>query len=150
MESKNILRVINNFKKVLPAASLGSLNMNEVRVSGNDCGTTHCHGGWYAVAVCDLTKSVTFSDGACMMAHTLGLGVGGKYESVVNLSRWAAINSDIWGNISGCYMFSSRTAFYHPTKRPYGAMNLQDIVDHWTEVYERVKAQESLIENKIS
>ena len=51
--SQQIQTVIDNFEKVLPQATLENhLDMKEeqVRNGSYDCGTVHCHAGWYAVA----------------------------------------------------------------------------------------------------
>ena len=142
--SKQILTVINNFKKVLPLATREwHLNMSETRVNncGHKCGTIHCHAGWYAIAKnLHEKREVSFTHGAIQMS--IDLGHKGDMDS--SLINWADKNPEIWGNNDGDGMFSTRRAFSHPTKRPEGAENLQHIIDHWTEVYERVLA----IENK--
>lgn len=140
VSSEAILTVIENFKSVLPLAkSKFHLDMSESNVNrdGHTCGTVHCHGGWYAIAALD-TKNyiVDFDNGADIMARHLGLI--GRYR----MMEWADQNPRLWGNEMGYSMFSGKMAFHHPTKRPSGALTLKDIVDHWVEVYGRVKAIE--------
>jgi hypothetical protein len=121
--------VIDNLTKVLPmAANECNLDM----MQGDICGTIHCHGGWYFLSKVDNPEVYnTYLDGAALMAQDLG------FDREMKLTRWAQNNSDIWGNTSGPYMFSSRMAFSSPT-RPDGALNLQHIVDHWREVQSRL------------
>lgn len=143
IKSENILKVINNFKKVLPMAKRDrqlDMSQSDVNFAGYPCGTIHCHAGWYAVASCDvLTKILTYVNGIEQMAKDLDI----PYEIIL---LWASSNYEIWGNCYGSRMFNNRIAFCHPVNRPEGARNLQDIVDHWTEVYERVKIIELLSE----
>lgn len=125
--------VIDNFKSVLHLAKgEGHLDMYESKVNINHpCGTVHCHGGWYAVATCNLRQSLDYESGIRIMKFDLG------FDSECLLNKWADDNPDLWGNIYGACMFSARKAFISPT-RPYGAKNLQDIIDHWTEVRDRL------------
>lgn len=137
-KSENILKVINNFKKVLPLAKRDEqLNMSVSQVSSVGCGTIHCHGGWYAVAACDTSEFIVFDNGACKMTEDLGFDDPDMYS----LTTWANQNPEIWGNNKGAGIFCRANAF-EGVNRPAGAKNLQDIIDHWTEVYERVKAIE--------
>jgi hypothetical protein len=133
-KSENILKVIKAFQKVLPLTKKEKrhLDMGEPNVNiGTECGTIHCHGGWFAVAVCDLKKGVDYIDGANEMARMLG------FAFYLDLESWARDEEKIWGNDAGALMFSDSSAF-QSEKRPEGAKSLQDIVDHWKEVYERV------------
>lgn len=114
-----------------------------VNVPGHVCGTIHCHAGWYAIAACDLTHILSYFDGSRQMALDLGVNNPSLIEA------WASTNPKIWGNRNGSAMFCEEEAFFHPTKRHNGAENLQHIIDHWTEVYERVKALELLSEPPI-
>lgn len=138
-KSENILKVIEVFKKVLPMAKRKRhLNMDEISVQNEDhaCGTVHCHGGWFAVGFCDLSNPyITFLNGGEEMAHVLG------FKRMDDLQVWASENPKLWGNRRGDGMFAERAAF-RSSDRPRGASNLQHIIDHWTEVYERVKALE--------
>ncbi len=162
--SQQVQVVIDNFKKVLPIANGHThlLNMSESKVyipSANLCDTPMCHGGWYAAAVfekLDLQKEqIDYSEGAYKMAKDLGfnykspedpenrdpfyeeraerLGLGARFD----LESWAMMNPKIWGNGNGDDMFSNRFAFESPS-RVTGANSLQDIVNHWTEVRDRL------------
>jgi hypothetical protein len=155
VKSKDVRRVIEGFKSVVHLAhSNDSLDMEEssVEQADNDiygiytCGTTHCHAGWYAVAhieeVRELIRStygkrtrISFVDGVLLMESHLGI------EKGRSISSWADHNPELWGNDSGQTMFSRASAFTSPS-RPKGARNLQDIIDHWTEVAERLEALE--------
>lgn len=145
MNSKQVLTVIKNLQRVIPAGK--GLDMNKCDV--HLCGTTHCHGGWYAVATMPFfrllfpfgiwllnIKEIDFLDGAERMSKDLG------FEEERELSNWAKENPLIWGNEDGDRMFGHKKAFYHPTKRPDGAESIADIVDHWYDVYDRLKAEE--------
>lgn len=152
--SKQVLFVINNFKKILPLAILENhLNMRITHVNEcnrHQCGTIHCHGGWYAIARCNLNNEISFKEGANMMAIDLGFN---EYncnnifiDILYSLIEWANENQTTWGNRWGGVMFTDSIAFFHPSKRPNGAQNLQHIIDHWTEVYERLLALENQVE----
>lgn len=106
--------------------------MDEIEVNTNYvCGTVHCHAGWYAIAVCDTSKNLDFFDGIQELAKDLG------FENGLKLKLWGASNPKIWGNKNARDMFSNKVAFVSNT-RPEGAKTLQNIVDHWEEVYNRL------------
>lgn len=167
--SAGIRKVIDNLKKAVVMD--GQLDMGCVSVNtlGHVCGTTHCHGGWYAVVACDLTMGLCYTDGSEQMNTDLGftepvLGmihyyrqagfpmtfgltqieknkVFELYKKGDHVINWAKSNPHLWGNRYGEGMFSSEVAFASEEK-PNGAATLQDIVDHWEGVYERVVADE--------
>jgi hypothetical protein len=146
-KSEDVLKVINNFREVLHLAQgERKLNMHQDKVWA--CQTSFCHGGWYAMATMNPLKlfflpfTADYEDGACKMAQDLGFGDGQE------LRTWAHRNPDIWGNAQGSNMFGASYAFFHREKRPDGATCLNDIVDHWHDVYERIKALEIAEENK--
>lgn len=151
MKSENILKVIDTFKKVLPLATRKNhLDMGETFIKqkdlGHKCGTVHCHAGWYGVAKFDLSKEpvVTYLKGADAIAQDLGFKRTKNGTPRYGLSDWAGQNPNIWGNPFGDRIFSHEIAFMNFEKRPQGAETLQHIIDHWQEVYERVKTQELL------
>lgn len=142
-KSSDVKKVIDLFKSVLPKASReGHLNMMEGGVNlYHECGTVHCHGGWYAIAAnlhfrrilgMQFKRTVSYFDGANAMAKALG------FKHYEELRMWANLNPNIWGNYFGTTMFTMSLAFEHPHKRPYGAKNLQHIIDHWQEVHDRL------------
>lgn len=134
MTKAQVQTVIDNFRKVLPmAVQENHLDMLEedVNLDGYKCGTVHCHGGWYAVATLDLNQSLDFSDGATKMAEHLG------FDNYLSLEDWAEENPGLWGNSRGETMFVFPSAFKSES-RPEGAQNLQDIIDHWSEVQSRL------------
>lgn len=115
------------------------LNIREPNVnrSGYKCGTVHCVAGWYAVGAINLRKKgLTYQDGVYKINRDLGF-TNIYFISASELEIWASLNRNVWGNDNGHFMFSNAIAYYHPTKRPNGALNLQHIIDHITEVYER-------------
>lgn len=139
-KSDDVLKVIENLRKVAIFASFeDSLDMHKGDITGLpmvfSCGTTHCHGGWYAVAVMPfwkrMSRSVGFSDGAKLMAEHLG------FSSQSELQDWARYNPKTWGNPNGDYMFCDESAFLS-SKRPKGAKRFIDIIHHWEDVYERL------------
>lgn len=157
--SAQIRTVIDNFKKVLPLApSILQLNMKETRVNedGHACGTTHRHGGWYAVATVDNVKKIPahYLMGTEQMAKDLGFsGLPTDYMNPFKffnvthqLLRWAGNSPILWGNENGSDMFSSASAFTSG-RRLHGAKTLADIVDHWEEVYQRVALYEETAVN---
>lgn len=139
-KSTDILKVIKNLKKVLPQATRKRhLDMGECMVNKHDyeCGTRHCLAGWYAVATCNTKNALDFVDGVNKMVKHLG------FPNENEFSKWASTNPQIWGNEDGYGIFSDKDAFYNKEKRPEGAENLQHIIDHWEEVYERIKKLET-------
>jgi len=116
---------------------------------GYHCGTINCCGGWYVVAKsmeCG-TCAGYFTYGIKFICEDLGFPIDfdviNYNAGTASICYWAKDNPSIWGNNEGQFMFNDKHAFYHPTKRPEGALNLRHIIDHWTEVAERVKALEA-------
>lgn len=128
--------VIDNLYKVLPRATqYNALDMVMAAVNeDHECGTTHCFGGWYAVAVLDNRIPMGYKDGINIINKHLGF----YFTRTENFQMWAIDNPDIWGNSRGISMYSDRKAFFHQTKRPDGALNLKDIIDHLEEVRDRL------------
>lgn len=139
-KSENIRKVIDVFKSVLPMALKENygLRMSATKI----CGTFMCHGGWFYIGVNGQQQGATFSNGIKLMSKMLGLDNGYYLASSNAISEWAYGNKGVWGNDSGLHMFGSASAFNESKKRPHGAKNLQHIIDHWEEVYDRVKALE--------
>jgi hypothetical protein len=143
--AEDVLKVIRNLETVLPYAKEDhQLDMEEIDVTceegENLCGTVHCHGGWYAVAVKEWQKEpkstfISYTLGAGKMARDLG------FEWMTDLEHWAEEHPRLWGNIHGAGVFSNPMAFQSPT-RPNGARNVRDIVEHWKEVHARILALE--------
>lgn len=138
IKSKNILKVIQKFESIL---HLAPKRENLQMISGwvppslNECGSSCCHGGWYVIAtVRDRCAPMTYNNGVDAMEADLELEKG-------MLRVWSLYNSMLWGNEFGHHIFDAAIAF-HSATRPHGAQTLEDIVDHWKEVYERVKATE--------
>lgn len=133
--NKQIQFIIDNLQKYVdnyPEARLDMLN-SSVNNYGHICGTVHCHAGNYAVqALIDgrLSDIVDYTHGVHLMVIDLG------FEESYDLKIWASMNKRLWGNKWGVEMFIEPSAF-SSEKRPKGAKNNQDIVDHWKEVLKR-------------
>lgn len=150
---QQVQEVIDNLSKILPQAhSNESLDMMEVSVRNGsyDCGTVHCHAGWYAVARLDyffkhgFKGSVNYTDGIDLLCKDLG------FRNKFKLAEWLGHIDGVraWGNDQSLFLFKKKSAFYHPVKRPEGAKNLQHIIDHWIEVKERLVQMENLKPHK--
>lgn len=148
-KSEDVLKVIENFKLIPERKRMekDSLDMMEPDVTsyGHACGTVHCHAGWYAAVNIKKFPSLshlTFFDGANLLTRDIFPELNEIDQSTLyvdrNLPKWATDNPQIWGNEDGGTMFCDEYAFYHETKRPEGAKSVQDIIDHWQEVYERL------------
>ena len=130
-----VAQVFRDAVKKYPHLRLNMCCIN-VNTENHVCGTVHCHGGVYGLMKCDLSKVVYYEDGAEQMAIDLG------FSSMDDLESWAEDNPALWGRENGGWMFTSRMAFYHPTKRPKGAEHVLHIADQWEEVGDRIKATE--------
>lgn len=137
--------LIKNFERILPhAKSDEHLDMKEWLVSsrfhGHQCGTTHCHAGWYLLAKEWDFKSDyleepdgtgwRYGSGELALAKDLG------FKSAFDLTTWADRYPKIWGNREGARMFDSTSAF------GVNIFSLKDIIDHWRGVQERLRAVE--------
>lgn len=150
--SDQVLTVVNTFKKVAMAKRswLGKIigkkdipNMVDMAKGNED--TPCCHGAWYAKANGIEPHPIEsfFVQGANKMVKDLGIPVSMGFSGVEALIIWADSNPILWGNSNGARVFSAngRMAFAGKN-RPRGACTVQDFVDHWTEVYKRIKALE--------
>ena len=156
IKSEDVKEVIRRFESVLPIANKNkdkSMRMNCYFVQDYDygelvhkCGTVHCHAGWFTVAT--MIERGMVGDGNCYdvndgiheMANILG------FPESLSLCEYIEESEEfrrVWGNQWAGDMFMGRIAFYDLEKRPYCAQNLQHIVDHWKEVYERVLEAEN-------
>lgn len=145
-KSKDVRKIVALLTSVLPLAKAKRhLDMGCTKINGDrhKCGTVHCHGGWFGVALkLHLHGEVSFTDGADEMGEMLG------FAGMWPLNDWVKNNPKIWGVFIGDdHIFSASAAkfFHHPTKRPNGAKNLQHIIDHWTEVAERLEVLENQV-----
>jgi hypothetical protein len=134
--SKQAFFVSQVFREAIERYPGLRLDMMETGVNTNHvCGTIHCHSGTYAIMRSDLSRCLSYDDGADQMASDLG------FYDLFNLSEWAGNNPDIWGNTYGRWMFSEKLSFTSPS-RPDGALSIQHIADHWNEVAQRLEAIE--------
>ena len=107
------------------------------RDEGHPCGTVHCFGGWYAIALFDgIREFYYYDDGADEMAKHLGLKEQDR-DGEFSIEEWASNNPDIWGNEYGGNVFVHARAFLTDEKRPLGAQSLKHIIDHLEEVRDR-------------
>jgi len=149
---KQVQALIARFESVIKKWPEGVLDMDEpdVRSGQHNCGTTHCHAGWYAVAYIDEGREfppevednnmrrITCIDGIDLMSRDLG------FRKPVDLRSWAQRNPEIWGNEFGDFMFCKASAF-----GPEGgddAENMQDIVAHWKTVLKTLEQQHGVSE----
>ncbi len=152
---EQVQTVIDNFESIKHLVKDKSqINMSEpsVKSSGNcelddagyACGTVHCHGGWYAVALIqnnsldiDGLEYVSYSEGAASMAAHLG------FDDEIKLQRWAGQNPSIWGNEYGDSMFYVEAAFvgvvYNDLDELMEIEGMQTIIDHWKGVKKRLE-----------
>lgn len=163
--SAQVQKVIDNFKSALPLATMeGHICHSEPRVCSWNykAGTIHCHGGWYVVGSRKLKRrrmsvfayieyrlknrgkfcayrGILFDEGIEQMERDLGN---------IEIRIWAQENPVIWGNDKGEKMFglSGNKLAFQSTKRPNGATCLQEIVDHWEEVRDRLIVLEKQVE----
>lgn len=157
--SKSVRKIVALLTSILPMAiSEEHLDMNQGFICTTEdhiCGTTNCHGGWYAISKGlhyrrerrflrkdrIIPTGADFSDGIRQMTKDLGFSTVGD-----PLLRWVTTHPDIWGNCYGGRMFLHPSAFYHPVSRPLGAQCLQHIIDHWSEVATRLERMEQDVE----
>src|SRR6478736_8535916 len=114
-KSEDVKKVIDSFKSVLHMATRPNhLHMSETTVVGHshECGTVHCHAGWYGVAMIekgeylkDVYGRVGFSVAGNKLAEDLG------FNDRDELAIWARHNPKIWGNVHGGAMFVLECAF---------------------------------------
>lgn len=148
--SKDVKQVVDLLKSVLPQGGRLNMLITECNVDKNGCGTVCCVGGWFAIAL-GLPKyqgrgvknkssylHISYSTGADMMGRILG------FKDRKDLQKWAQENQEIWGNSGGYVMFADRYAYKSKSKQR--ANNLQDVIDHWQDVCNRLYALENPVE----
>lgn len=156
--SKAVFEVVERFKSVLHLAILPyHLKMSEMNVVDNgSCGTVACHAGWYLLAKRIAKERFyyrsgyhkdEFLKGIVAINNDLGfpkINTSGNNMYDTPLLKWADDNEVIWGSRYGGAMFNSRGNMAFKTEsRPDGVTNLRHIIDHWTEVGERLLALEN-------
>ena len=138
IRAKNIEKLINNFERVLPFAQHETaLDMDVGSVSNrrrrHQCGTIHCHAGWYLLAKewdlksKYLKRGKSFAFGVLQMENDL---------ECEDISTFMSENPSIWGNKRGSMMFLFNVAF------GTDCLTLDDIVVHWLGVYANLLAME--------
>jgi len=115
--------ILNNRKRF----DIGQFKVN----IGYDCGTIHCAGGWFAVALCDTQKEISFTDGADIFASIIGM------KDRWSLRRWAHNSPSIWGNTNGFELFDKNIAY--ADKGKIGSRTMQDVLNHWRRVAQRIE-----------
>ena len=149
--SEDVQKVIDNFKSIRHLVTKNSqIDMGEVWVQKefiHECGTVHCHAGWYAVAhaikdpsIIENGKYVGYETGAKLMAEDL------RIISCKHLLTWADVYPEIWGNKYGEDMFSDNWAFVCNTVDENGGgkeiEGMESIIQHWEGVRDRLKELE--------
>ena len=147
--SEKIFEFVEIFETILPYAEHeNALNMNEPAISTverlfvaqrHQCGTTHCHAGWFYLAKKWDRKSDYLKEDDDI-DYREGIDLINSFFMCC-VQDWAETNYNIWGNDYGNNIFINELAFLSDT-RPEGAKNLQDIIDHWGEVGMRLQIQE--------
>ena len=148
-ESKDVFKLVEIFKSLGPRflKKEGAVDMDcpEVQIGDSEeghkheCGTIHCHAGWYQVAMMERDGRVgngcvyNYEDGAHAIAKQLDFC--GKFH----LERWAKRFPEIWGNFYGKHMFSSKEAFGLMVDEQITG---QRIVDHWKKIAEKLEEKE--------
>ena len=138
--SKKVFEFVEILETILPYAQHdGALDMREICVSENpeftgrphQCGTIHCHAGWFCLAKLWDGES-EYLPGECVY-HRRGIDLIWLHFRPYRISSLMDKNPHIWGNRYGGDMYRDKQAFVSK-ERPDGAETLQDIVDHWGEV----------------
>ena len=144
LKPEKLQKVIDLVEKAMPfAKNDNQLDMNQSIVfCGNEkicthpCGTIHCLAGWVYIALHYIkgnkiqqpNKNLDYYDGIQAIDNILG----------ISLRDWVKANPKLWDNKFGSWIFVNEKAFYHKTKRPYGADNLSHIRDHLVELKPRL------------
>lgn len=118
-------------KKELSENEKFDINEGGVNCDGHKCGTVHCVGGWFAVALCDLNSPLNYQDGADAFAEILG------FQKYMDMKYWADINRNMWGNSNGLSMFSLSMAYRNNGGRD--SRTMQDVLNHWRRVAQRIE-----------
>ena len=137
---ENVQKVIDNLKSVAHLAK-NALDMGQVQVQTSQytCGTIHCVGGWYAVALKDKNDEIAhkinknlcyFDDGIDAMAKDLGFLHRALFQA------WAIKNPKIWGNSYGGSLSADPLAYNHD---PEKGLQWSDIIRHWENVKENLE-----------
>lgn len=137
-------KVIDNFYSILPFTFDSSchLDMTETRVNdySHKCGTIHCVGGWYLIAVkkeelFDPHPIENFQVGATFLARDLGF----RYYD--QLEDWARKNPVLWGNVWGGLLFNEADAYDHGNGP---AKSITDIISHFEFVKQKCAQYEKI------
>ena len=139
LKSKNLQKLIDLLEGILPIAEKRDdhLDMGEMRVrnkNGYQCGTIHCFAGWVQVAIMQKEKKI--NDGFSYDYHSGRRNIN-KILELSSFESWAEKNPKLWGNYLGSHLFVHKISF-RSKKRPFGANNLRDIIDHLKEVKARL------------
>jgi hypothetical protein len=105
------------------------LTMMESRVNGcgHVCGSTHCVGGWYAIAhnedmAFEGNEYLGYRHGANQMAVDLG------FHDQYDIGFWASKNSRLWGNMRGLDLFADSKSYDHGNGP---AKSITDVIHHF-------------------
>jgi len=117
------------------------MNAGEVRRSmAFSCGTTACHGGWYAIYsdehLSEEEGIASYRQGGELMAKDLG------FKNQWNLATWGLHNEAIWGSSREKYGWGGNANMFHNAynfgKPGNQDLTLKDISDHWLKVAGRL------------
>lgn len=138
-----------------PRLDMLTMGLKQRVLFGRECGTTACHGGWYALAViAEMTDApvewipapglgfrqmalasrrpgaegcISWKSGAIQLALDLG------FADIEELLWWARKYPSLWGNDWGFEMFIDVRAFGR-------RRTIRGVIAHWREVAERLEA----------
>ena len=166
--SENIFKLVKTFERLyLLKNNPLLLDMAEFWVHGcnfatkeayHECGTIHCHAGWYYIAkrvsddgeivhddfVAKYGCSVEYQEGVSEMAEDLGYEYrpGHIYTRGGPITTYFKERPDLWGNEFGIDMFCHDKAFGE------GQISMKKIIEHWGNVGLRVLTEELYREDK--
>ena len=169
LKSENLLKVINNFKKMTPFVEKGKFDINEPHVSskrdGHQCGTVHCVAGWYLLArewdgksfflklvnrICGLrsNKDISYEFGILAIYEDLKLGPNLKDDDdhYAEIEIHDAMEPYWWDKFKVDDMFYSWRGYLDEE-----AEDIEDVeeftwelvIERWEEAYNNLKKEET-------
>ena len=151
LKSKNLLKVINNLKKIAPSVEKGELCMAERYVSSfarrHLCGSVHCIAGWYFLSkvwekktpYLNEGRDVTYGDGLALVAEDLF-----DKATIENSIEIDYLMSPYWWK-----KIDSFSLFYQERAYLTDSESLNDVkltwdrvVDRWEQAYNNLKKEE--------
>ena len=138
-KSEDMYEVVELFRSVQDYP--GRVDMMEMDLRKESCGTVACMAGWYFIALIEckcydyILDSDAFRTGSGQMSNSLGFKDGN------DLVDWAHANPDYWGNEFGGDLFCRAMAY---GKEPGESVTVKEIADHFFGVANRLKTMEDV------